>query len=61
MDTVIKGWGVGVGKGPISRNGTSMNRPATWGNSEKEQLSRELVDLAESISRQTVENTNSSF
>lgn len=45
----------------VSCNGTAMNKTTTWGRLEKEELSGKLADVAKSISRQTVENTNSFF
>lgn len=48
-------------EGTISCNGTAVNKTTTWGKLEKEELSGKLADVAKSISRQTVENTNSFF
>lgn len=51
----IEGWGK---KETTLCSGRSMNKPATWGSLEKEELPDKLVDLAKNISRQPFENTN---
>lgn len=43
-------------KGTILCGGRTMNKTATWGNLEKENLLGKLRDRAKNISRQTGEN-----